>query len=285
MCESLAFDVWNDACAISPTIRFAENLMGLIDSHAHLTYEGLVERTDEVLARAEEYGVERVITIGTSLDDARNAIALARRYPGRVHPALGFHPHHSEKVTEADFKGMAELWDDPAVVAFGEMGLDYHYDFADRVVQRNVFERQLQSAERHDRPIIIHAREAHADVVSLLLDHGFANRRVVFHCFTGTREEADAIASHGWRISFTGVVTFKKSNWLQDIARAYPADKIMVETDSPYLSPEPVRRVMPNEPAHVAHTAMFLANLRGEPFEGFSEQTRKNTCEFFGLGN
>lgn len=257
--------------------------MQLIDSHSHLTYPDFAGWVDRVLADAAQAGVTRVISIGTSLDDARNAIALARTYPGRVHAAAGFHPHHTDSVSEADLRKMGELWRDPLVVALGEMGLDYHYDYADRQNQRRAFAGQLTAAAGIDKPIIIHSREAFKDVAAMLIDHGFRNRRVVFHCFTGTRDEAAAITDCGWRISFTGIVTFPKSDELQQIAREYPADRIMVETDAPYLSPAPVRSKRPNQPAYVAHTARFLAGLRGVSEEEFARQTYANTVQFFGL--
>jgi TatD DNase family protein len=297
--------------------------MGLIDSHAHLTYPEFDGRMDEVLARCTGAGVERVITIGTSLSDARRAVALSVQYPTRIHAAVGFHPHEADKVTEAELTAMAELWRDERVVAFGEMGLDFHYGFADRANQRSVFARQLELAagrtacedpltlpsdppssvgssdppegERgvttvpktrstmQDKPLIIHCREALDHAAPMLLDHGFAHRPVVFHCFTGTRAEADRIAEHGWRLSFTGIVTFPKSDELRQIAKSYPSDQLMVETDSPYLSPVPVRGRRPNEPAHVAHVARFLAELRGVTYPELVEQTAQNTRRFFSL--
>lgn len=257
--------------------------MPIIDSHAHVTYPELIGQVDAVLERCTQAGVERIITIGTSMDDARKAVALAGKHPSRIHAAAGFHPHHADAVTDADHDAMAALWKDPTVVALGEMGLDYHYDFADRANQKRIFQRQLDSARPIDKPIIIHAREAFEDVAEMLIDHGFRDRRVVFHCFTGTAAEAAAIAERGWRISFTGIVTFPKSDELQAIAREYPADKIMVETDSPYLSPVPVRSKRPNEPSFVAHTARFLALLRGVDETDFATQTYANTRSFFGL--
>ncbi len=257
--------------------------MGLIDSHAHLTFPELRDQVGEVLARASEAGVEAVITIGTDLADAKAAVAMAEAHPGRIYAGAGFHPHEADKVNAPDFDAMVELWQSGAVVALGEMGLDYHYDFADRTKQRDVFAGQLRRAADFDKPIVIHCREALEDCAAILLDHGFADRRVVFHCFTGTAEEAAVIAKHGWRISFTGIVTFPKSQWLQEIAKAYPRDQLMVETDAPYLSPVPVRGKRPNEPAYVAHTAHFLADLRGEDFDAFAQQTEKNTRAFFSL--
>ncbi|MEK7710691.1 MAG: TatD family hydrolase [Planctomycetota bacterium] len=256
---------------------------GLIDCHAHLTYPDFAGRIYEVLVRCTEAGVEGVITIGTSLDDARGAIELARRHVGRIHAAVGFHPHEADSVSDDDLVAMATLWREADVVALGEMGLDYHYDFSDRANQRRVFEGQLAAARQHNKPIIIHCREAFADCAPILADHGFVGRRVVFHCFTGSVEEAAAIAERGWRLSFTGIVTFPKSTELHAIARVYPADKLMVETDSPYLSPVPVRGKKPNEPAYVAHIVKFLAELRGIPYDELVVQTRANTRAFFGL--
>jgi TatD DNase family protein len=257
--------------------------MGLIDSHAHLTFPELCDQVGDVLARCAESGVDRVITVGTTLEDSQASVRMAERYPDRVHAAVGIHPHEAEKVSDGDLTEIAGLLTRPGVVAVGEIGLDYYYDNADREVQRDVFARQLEIAASVDRPIVIHAREAVDDVIRLLRDHGFAGRRVVFHCFTGTAEEAARVRARGWWISFAGIVTFKKSEWLQKIAQAYPAEELMVETDAPYLTPEPFRGRMPNEPAHVAHVARFLAELRGVPYEDLVEQTEANTRRFFGL--
>lgn len=255
----------------------------LIDSHAHLTYPGLFERIDDVRRRCLDAGVGHVITVATDGAEAHKAVALARRFPDFVSVALGIHPHHAAKASSADWAALSDLAGDPSVVAYGEMGLDYHYDFAPRDTQADVFRRQLRAAADRDIPIVIHAREAHDDVERILLEHGFRHRRVVFHCFTGTSDEARRIADHGWRLSFTGIVTFKNSSALQAIARDYPAETLMIETDSPYLSPEPVRAVRPNEPAHVAHVARFLAGLRGVTVDELARRTRENTIGFFGL--
>ncbi len=257
--------------------------MGLIDSHAHLTFPELLGQIDDVLARCAQAGVRKIVTVGTDLADATAAVELARRYEGTVHAAAGIHPHEASKTKEDDVDAMVELWQLPWVVALGEMGLDYHYDFAPRDRQQEVFGRQLDGALSLDKPIVIHSREALDDTIRLLSERGYRDRRVVFHCFTGTTEEAVRIAEHGWRISFTGVVTFKRSSELQAIAKAYPADQLMIETDAPYLSPEPVRHKRPNDPSFVAHTARFLADLRGETYESFAGATARNTTAFFGL--
>jgi TatD DNase family protein len=257
--------------------------MGLIDSHAHLTYPELHDQVDDVLARARAAGVDRVITVGTTPADGERAVALARRYRGTVFAAVGIHPHHAMEAEAGDVDRVRALLDQGDVVAMGEMGLDYFYDFCPTDKQRSIFAAQLAIAAERDLPVIIHSRDAFDDTAAMLVDHGLEHRRVVFHCFTGTIDEARRLAEHGWRASFTGIVTFRKSTELQAIARDYPADQLMVETDSPYLSPEPVRGRKPNEPAHVAHTARFLAELRGVPYEPFTERTAENTRAFFDL--
>jgi TatD DNase family protein len=257
--------------------------MGLIDSHAHLTVPEIASRLDAVLSRCADAGVDGVITIGTDLEDGRRAIDLAERYPEGIFAAAAVVPHEAAKVTGAELEALAVLWDHPRVVALGEMGLDYHYDFADRDTQCSVFARQLKLAAPRSKPLIIHCRNAFEDVISRLVDHGFEGRPVVFHCFTGTAQEADRVTEHGWRISFTGIVTFPRSSELQAIARSYPEDALMIETDSPYLSPVPVRGKQPNEPAHLVHTARFLAGIREVPYQKLVEQTSRNTRQFFDL--
>lgn len=257
--------------------------MGLIDSHAHLTFPELRDRLDEILARCDDAGIDRIITLGIDLDDARSAVQFARLHPDSIHAAGAFHPHEAEKVTDDLLTAMAELWDDPCVVALGEMGLDYHHDFAAKNTQRSIFARQLELAAPRSKPLIIHCREAFVDTIPMLVEQGFEGRPVVFHCFTGSATEALRLENHGWRISFTGVVTFPKSTDLQQIAKSYPQEALMIETDSPYLSPVPVRGRQPNEPAHLVHVARFLAGLRGVSCEDIVEQTAGNTRQFFDL--
>jgi TatD DNase family protein len=255
--------------------------VGLIDSHAHLTCPELKSQVEEVLERAVEAGVDRIITVGMDLDDAKDCLRLCERYPNRVRAVVGFHPHEAMKVTDDDLAAMSELLDHPSIVGFGEMGLDYHYDFSPPEVQQRVFAKQLTMAADRGLPVVVHSREAFQDTARLLVQHGFDRRPVVFHCFTGSAEEAGIAAGHGWRLSFVGIVTFRNSRWLQEIARDYPADQLMIETDSPYLSPEPVRSKRPNEPAFIVHTARFLAELRGTSFGRFVEQTSRNTLDFY----
>jgi len=253
----------------------------LIDSHCHLTYEPLAQIREDVLRRAAEAGVTHMISIGTDIADTRAAIDLASTH-ANIFASSGVHPHQAGKVDPGWNDELRSLAGHQRVVAVGETGLDYHYDFAPRDRQREVFERQLALALAVDKPVVIHCREAHADVMGVLA--GFPGlRRVVFHCFTGTPAEAREIIDRGYWISLTGVVTFKNSQELCEVARHLPPDRIMIETDSPYLSPEPVRSRRPNEPALVVHVARRVSELRGVPFEEFAALTRANTIRFFDL--
>ena len=256
--------------------------MPLIDSHAHLTDEKLIGDLDGVLLRARGAGVTGVVTMAQTVADAEQAVELARSRDG-VWATAGIHPHEAGRVVDEDWPQLEALLADPVVVACGEIGLDYHYDFADRGCQREVLVRLLKLAARAGLPLVIHCREAFDDTIALLAEAGFDRRPVVFHCFSGTPAEAKRLADHGWRLSFTGVVTYKSARSTQEVARSYPSDLLMIETDAPYLSPNPVRGQFPNEPGNLIHIARFLAELRGQPIEELIEQTAANTRAFFNL--
>ncbi len=256
--------------------------MSLIDTHCHLTSNALFRDVFGVCQRARAAGVALMITVATDASDSRRTVAAADHYHG-VSATIGVHPHEAAKVKAGDWQLLRELRHNPNVVAWGEIGLDYHYDFADRKTQQEVFSVQLADARRSGLPVIIHCRKAVADVVAMLEDHGFRGRRVVFHCFSGTSDEADTIIDRGWWLSFTGMVTFKNSSELQDIARRYPLEQLMLETDAPYLSPVPHRKVKPNEPRLLVHTAAFLADLKGISSAEMESLTTANAEQFFGL--
>ena len=256
--------------------------MELIDTHAHLTATGLVDRLDEVLENARKSHVAHIITIAADADDSQRCVELAREH-AIVSASAGIHPHEAGKFSSGDADRVAALADEPEVVAIGEMGLDYHYDFADRDTQLRVFSAQLELAQGRGLPLVIHCREAFDDCIAALERYGFRDQPVVFHCFTGSASEAERVARCGWRISFTGVVTFKNSTALREIARVYPADKLMVETDSPYLSPVPVRNIRPNQPAHILHTVRFLAELREVEVETLAQSSAAAARSFFRL--
>ncbi len=251
----------------------------MIDSHCHLTYSQLSDRLDAVLDNARQAGINGMISIGTTIADAEKAIALCRRFP-HVRCAIGIHPHHSAEARDGDLSRLAELETDPAVLALGEMGLDYHYDFAPRDVQKRIFLAQLDLARQRNRPIVIHCREAVDDCLAILRD--YPDLRADFHCFTGTKSEARRILDLGHMIGLTGVVTYKKSDELREIAAFIPDHQLLVETDAPYLSPEPVRKHKNNEPAFVMHTAAAVARVRGWTLQKLDQITTANIARFFG---
>lgn len=257
--------------------------MQLFDTHCHLTFADLAERTDAIIASANAAGVTRLITVAGGSREALAAIGLCRNHP-RLWVAAGVHPHEASRADPDELARLAGLWTEYAeVVAAGEIGLDYHYDFSPRDVQRSVFARQLELARPAGLPLIVHCREAHPDVVRILLEQGYAGRRVVFHCFSGTPEEAAGLRAHGWWTSFTGVITFKKAALSRQVVVETPIDQLMLETDSPYLSPEPVRSMKPNEPKNLIHTARFTAELRGTTLDDMAATTTANAQRFFGL--
>ena len=251
--------------------------MSLIDSHCHLDSPEFDADRDQVVERALEAGVERMAAIGTGSGppDLEAGIRLAERYE-QFYATVGIHPHDAAKARAADFEHLAELLRHPKVVALGEIGLDYHYDFSPRDTQTSVFIRQMEIAATAGKPIVIHTREAWDDTAALLerhwKPHGIGG---IMHCFSGGPAEARRALELGFHLSFGGIVTFPKALDVQAAAREAPADRILVETDAPYLAPVP-KRGKRNEPALVVHTARKLAELRGESFEQVSRATSDN---------
>jgi TatD DNase family protein len=217
------------------------------------------------------------------VEEAESALALSRLHGG-LWVAAGIHPHDARSATRENIEQLARLWHDPRMVACGEMGLDYHYDFSPRHVQQSVFQWQLERAAQTPLPIVVHCREALDDVVRILAEQGYVGRRVVFHCFSGTAAEGADLRARGWWTSFTGVITFKNAAGSREACAQTPTDGLMFETDSPYLSPEPVRQMRPNEPRNLVHIVRFAAMLRGESFQALAETCTANAVRFFNLG-
>lgn len=259
-------------------------LLRMIDTHCHLTYKGLIEQVDSVIAAAKAAGVDRMISVGTSPDDARKAIDLANRYDN-IFATVGIHPHYCDVYTnEAEVaETLRELSAHPRVVAIGEMGIDLHYDEPSLKTQQKVFAAQLNVAKELDKPIIIHNRKATEETLSLIAESQIPGERFVFHCFTGERWELDRILDLGAMVSFTGITTFKNASAIADCAAATPMDRLMIETDSPYLAPEPHRKVRPNEPKYVVEVAKFIAKRREMDYEAFVAQCDANADLFFRL--
>lgn len=250
----------------------------MIDSHCHLTDRRLGEQLEGVLSRALADGVTQMITIGTDLDDASRAIALFAAHP-RIRCAIGVHPNHAHEVDRSRLPLLRDLQKSPAVVALGEMGLDYFHEFADRTIQHELFDFQLALAAELNRPVVIHSRLAIDDTLAHL--RNFPEVPGVFHCFTGSSDEARRILAAGYYMGFTGPITYKKSDDLREIVRLVPPDRLLVETDAPYLCPEPVRKQKINEPAFVMHVARVVAQVKGWTLEQTDEFTTANVRRLF----
>ena len=250
----------------------------MIDSHCHLTDPRLAEQLDLVLHRAADAGVSRMVTIGTGIDDDIACIELCRALPN-VRCAIGVHPNYSGEANIEDLPRLRQLQFDPSVVALGEMGLDYFHHFAPRERQRSVFEFQLELAAELNRPIVIHSREAIDDTLAMM--RGVPSLQAVFHCFTGSAAEAEKILAAGYLLGFTGAVTFKKSDEVRAAAALAPLDRILVETDAPYLTPEPMRKQKTNEPSFVVHVAAVVAQVKNVNREEIDRITSENARRFY----
>jgi TatD DNase family protein len=254
--------------------------MTVIDSHCHLDFPDFADDLDAVVGRARAAGVERMITIGTRVPKAAGVAAIAERYDD-VFFTVGTHPHEAAGEGAEDFDTMRAFAKHPKCVGIGEAGLDYHYDNAPRDVAQRVFRGHIALARDLDLPLVIHTRDADADMAAILSDEmGQGRFHAVLHCFTASRELAETALDLGLMISFSGVVTFKKSEDLRAIARDVPLDRLLVETDAPYLAPTP-HRGRRNEPAYVVATAGVVAEARGMTFEALAAATRANTLSFF----
>jgi TatD DNase family protein len=255
--------------------------MMLADSHCHLNYKGLVEDQQAVLDRARARGVTAMLNIATRESDWDAVLATAEREPD-VWATVGVHPHEADQHPHVDAAALIDRARHPRVVGLGETGLDYHYDHSDRARQQDSFRAHIVAARATGLPIVVHTRDAEEDTLAILGDEmGQGPFGGVIHCFTASRAFADQALALGLYISIAGIVTFKNARDLQDTARDLPADRLLVETDAPFLAPVP-HRGKPGEPAFVADTLEFLANLRGEKPAVLAEQTAANFHRLFG---
>jgi TatD DNase family protein len=254
----------------------------LVDSHAHIDTARFESDREAVIQAAITGGVTRIVDPGCDLPSSQFAVHLAKEHPGVIFAGVGVHPHDATTYTEDVEAQLRVLAREPEVVAIGEFGLDYFRMLSPRDVQRAVFCAHLQLARETNLPCIIHVRDSHDDVVELLRAHG-QGLRGVFHCFSGNVEQAEECLSfEGFMLSFAGPLT-KQGNALPDVARMVPLDRVLVETDSPYLIPKPVQ-ARRNEPLFVSHVAQKLADLRGMSLEGIARLTTTNAVRLFGLG-
>ena len=255
----------------------------LIDTHAHLDDDRFKDDLPAVLARASAADVTHILTIGVDLATSQAALRLAEAHP-RLSAVVGIQPNHVSEAKPGDWEAIVEMATNPKVVAIGETGLDRYWDRAPFPLQEEHFARHLELCRQIGKPVVIHCREAEADVVSMLKaafdQHGPI--RGVMHSFTGDVETAKACLGIGLHISFAGMLTFKNNDALRKVAASVPLDRVLVETDSPYLTPMPFRGKR-NEPAYVVHTAECLAQVFGSSPDAIAEQTTKNARELFGL--
>jgi TatD DNase family protein len=253
----------------------------LIDSHCHLNYAGLAERQDEVLAHARERGVAGFLNISTRKSEWGDVLGAAERNDD-VWATIGVHPHEADAHPDLGAKALVEAASHPRVIGIGECGLDYHYDKSDRAAQRDRFQAHIDAARETGLPLVVHTRDAEDDTADLLgraVKEGGVTG--VLHCFTGSADLARKALDIGFYISLSGIVTFKNAKDLQETARWLPADRMLVETDSPFLAPVP-HRGQTCEPAFVADTALFVASLRDESVDELAKAT---TANFFRLFN
>ena len=256
--------------------------MTLIDTHAHLDQEEFAEDRQEVIQQAHTAGISHLIAIGIGADSSQKCLELAAASP-RISAAVGIQPNYCNEAAEGDWDRIVALAAEREVVAIGETGLDRHWDFTPFPQQQDYFDRHLRLAADRDLPFVVHTRESEADVLCMLRE---ARQRGplsgVMHSFAGSQETVEECLELGLYVSFAGMVTFKKSNDLRAVARQIPAERILVETDSPYLAPHPLRGKR-NEPAYLVHTARCLAEERGIDFEDFCRITTDNACRLFRL--
>ncbi|NLX62749.1 MAG: TatD family hydrolase [Tissierellia bacterium] len=253
----------------------------LIDSHAHLDDRRFDKDRDEIIKSLEEAGVELVINPGADVSSSIKAVALAEKYPN-IYAAVGVHPHDAKTMDENTIDLLRSFTKREKVVAIGEIGLDYHYDNSPRDVQRKRFREQLALAKEVGLPVIIHSRDAAKDTYDILEEAQDGSLKGVMHCYSGSIEMAMEYIKLGFYISLAGPVTFKNARVAKEVAKAVPIDRLLIETDAPYLTPEPYRGKR-NEPVYVRYVAGTIAELRGMTFEEVAKKTAENTKRLFNI--
>lgn len=256
-------------------------MMELFDSHCHVDEPKFDDDRDDVLARMQERGVTRYAVIGSDMETSRHAADFAACHVG-CYAAVGFHPHEARRMMPGNLDTLAQWMQEDKVVALGEIGLDYYYDLSPRDVQIDVCQQQLDLAWQVNMPVAFHVRDAHQDMLDILKGRRATLTGGIIHCFSGSWEIAKEYLKLGYFISFAGPVTFKKAPKLQEAAINVPRDRLLIETDSPYLAPEPVRGRR-NEPGNVYHVAEKIAALRGESLEDVADYTTRNALAAYGI--
>lgn len=252
-----------------------------IDSHAHLDDERFDEDRKALITSLKEDKIDLVINIGADMDSSRASVSLAKEHEN-IYAVVGVHPHDAEAVSETYLDELRQLSKEEKVLAIGEIGLDFYYDNSPRDIQRNVFLEQLELARELDLPVVIHTRDAAGETFEILKDAASKGTRGILHCYSGSPEMALDYIKLGFYISLGGPVTFKKARVPKEVAELVPLDKLLIETDCPYLTPEPFRGKR-NEPKYVAHTAQAIAEIRGITLEELAKATSRNAKEIFGI--
>jgi TatD DNase family protein len=254
--------------------------MLIVDTHCHLNHKKLAQDIPAVLARAEAVGVGRLVVVGFDMPSSEEAVRIAEAYPGSVYAVIGVHPHDSKDWDTASERRLRELSDRSDVVAIGEIGLDYHYDFSPRAAQEKAFRAQMGLAREVGLPVVIHCREAYTDTLQILAEEGADTTGGVMHCWAGTVQEAERTVSLGLALGFGGTLTFKTAVEIRDAARLVPLETLLVETDATFLAPMPYRGKT-NEPAYKRLVAEKLAELRGMTLQEVAQLTTANALRVF----
>lgn len=251
----------------------------LFDTHAHLNDKVFNKELEAVINRAQEAGVTKIANIGYDLPSSKKAVEIARIHPS-CYATVGIHPHDAKAVTSQTYEELVKLLKEEKVVAIGEIGLDYYRDLSPRDKQQAVFREQIQLAKEYKLPITIHNRDAHGDILNILKEEQAGEYGGILHCFSGSWETAKICMDLGFHISFAGPITFKNARRLQEIGPKIPLDYLLLETDCPYLTPEPYRGKR-NEPAYLADIARFMAQLRKMDFEELAQNTTANAKKVY----
>lgn len=253
----------------------------LIDTHCHLDMSAYRDDCEQVINRAVDAGVSHIITVGIDLESSRKAIAIAEKYAS-IKATVGVHPHNVAELKESDYRELKDMVASPEVVAYGEIGMDYVKQYSPMEIQKEHYTKQIVLAKESDLPVIIHDREAHDDIMAILHESAPFPAGGVMHCFSGDWALARKVMELGFYISIPGVVTFNKTNELQEAVQKTPLSALLLETDGPFLSPVP-RRGKRNEPASMLFTAQKVAELKGISIDEVARQTTENACNLFGM--
>jgi TatD DNase family protein len=248
----------------------------MIDSHGHYDDDRFSQDCDQILLDLKNHKINKIINIACDVETSKKAIELSEKFDF-VYATIGYHPNNVFSMTDRDISELIELSKNKKVVAWGEIGLDFHYDYSEKDIQIQAFKTQLEVAKSLDLPVVIHSREATEDMMKIMRDF---KHRGVFHCYSGSLETAKEIIKMGYYISFSGTVTYKNSKSVKEVAKWIPKDKYLIETDCPYLSPEPMRGTR-NDSRNLIHTASCISELRGISLDQLEEETMRNTKELF----